>query len=475
MARAVVGAGALRVPTRHELRDVARLALPIVVVQVGLNFMGTVDAAMVGRVSAVDLAAVALGNFWWITIALFGAGVVMAIDPVVAQAVGAGADEDVALGVQRGVILALGVAAFASLSFLPTEIMLRALKQPPEVIPLAARWVWIQIPSTLPYFIFVAFRQSLQSFHVTRPVVIAVVVGNLVNVALNWVFIYGNLGVAPLGAVGSAISTTIGRFVMTGTLIALGWPAMRRALRPWRPETLRWAPIGRMLRVGLPIGVHQFFEVLAFGGALALIGMLGTIPLAGHEITISLASLTYMVPLGINAAAAVLVGRAIGRGDMDGARREASAALACGVGFMACTAITLLSIPVLLARAFTNDEAVIAVAASLIPIAGIFQMFDGVQGVSSGILRGAGDTRVPMLMNVLAYAVVGLPLGAWLCFGAGYGAVGMWWGLVAALVVAASALGWRVHTHLGRELTRITLDAPEGADSMSEREQSPVS
>ncbi|HEX4935308.1 MAG TPA: MATE family efflux transporter, partial [Gemmatimonadaceae bacterium] len=257
--------------------------------------------------------------------------------------------------------------------------------------------------------------------------------------------------------------------VMTGTLIALGWPSIRHAVRPWRPETRRWAPIGRMLRVGLPIGIHQFFEVLAFGGALALIGMLGTVPLAGHEITISLASLTYMVPLGINAAAAVLVGRAIGKGDMDGARREASAALACGVSFMACAAIALLSLPVPLARVFTNDAAVIGVAASLIPIAGIFQLFDGVQGVSSGILRGAGDTRVPMLLNVLAYAVVGLPLGAWLCFGAGYGAAGMWWGLVAALVVAAVALGWRVHTHLGHELSRLRvegdMDDPRGAQS----------
>ncbi len=227
-----------------------------------------------------------------------------------------------------------------------------------------------------------------------------------------------------------------------------------------------------MLRVGLPIGVHQFFEVLAFGGALALIGLLGTIPLAGHEITISLASLTYMVPLGINAAASVLVGRAIGRGDMDGARREASAALVCGVGFMACTAVTLLAIPVPLAHLFTRDAAVVGVAAALIPIAGIFQMFDGVQGVSSGILRGAGDTRVPMLLNVLAYAVVGLPLGAWLCFAAGYGAEGMWWGLVAALVVAAAALGWRVHTHLGRQLTRLEIDAP-ALDGVSNHSTAP--
>lgn len=455
--------GALRIPTRRELRDVARLALPIVFVQVGLNFMGTVDAAMVGRVSAIDLAAVALGNFWWITIALFGAGVVMAIDPVVSQAVGAGAEDDVALGVQRGLLLALGVALFASLCFLPTEWLLRLLRQPPEVIPLAAQWVRIQIPSTLPYFLFVAVRQSLQAHHVTRPVVGAVIVGNLVNVVLNWVFIFGHLGAPALGAEGSAISTTVGRFVMTGTLVTLGWPSLRHAVRPWRPETRRWAPIGRMLRVGLPIGIHQFCEVVAFGGALALIGMLGTVPLAGHEITISLASLTYMVPLGINAAAAVLVGRAIGRGDMDGARREASAALACGVGFMACAAVALVALPVPLARAFTTDAAVVGVAAALIPIAGIFQMFDGVQGVSSGILRGAGDTRVPMLMNVLAYAVVGLPLGAWLCFGAGYGAVGMWWGLVAALVVAAAALGWRVHTHLGRDLGRLRVEDEAGA------------
>lgn len=457
------GAGALRVPTFEELRDVARLATPIVVVQVGLMLMGVVDTAMVGRVSATDLAAVALGNFWWITIALFGSGVVMAIDPIVAQAAGAGDAEGVALGVQRGVLVAVLVTIVAVACLVPAEPLLRVMGQPADVVPIAARWIWIQIPSTLPYFIFVAFRQSLQAFHVTRPVLVAVLVGNLINVALNWVFIFGKLGAPALGAVGSSISTAIGRFAMTVTLLILGWRAMRPALRPWRRASLEWAPIARMLRIGLPIGVHHFFEVVAFGGALALIGWLGTTPLAGHEITISLAALTYMVPLGINAAAAVLVGRAIGSGDMDKARREASAALVCGVGFMACTAIALVWVPGPLARLFSTDRGVVAVAASLIPIAGIFQIFDGVQGVSSGILRGAGDTRVPMLINVLAYAVVGLPLGAWLCFGERWGAPGMWWGLVAALVVAAGALGWRVHTHLGRALTRVRVDLPADA------------
>lgn len=456
--------GALRVPTRREVRDVARLAAPIVAVQVGLMLMGVVDAAMVGRVSATDLAAVALGNFWWVTISLFGAGIVMAVDPVVSQAVGAGDAADVALGVQRGLLLAAGVTVASIACILPTESVLRLLGQPVDVVPIAAAYVKIQIPATLPFFAFVLFRQSLQAFHVTRPILVAVIIGNVANVILNWIFIYGNLGAPALGAVGASVSTAIGRYIMTGALVVMGWRAMRHALVPWRADAMQWAPIGRMLRIGFPIGVHQFFEIVAFGGALALIGLLGTVPLAGHEITISLAALTYMVPLGINAAASVLVGRAIGRSDLDGARREASAALAMGVGFMAFSALVLTILPDVLARLFTPDTAVIAVATGLIPIAGIFQIFDGIQGVSSGILRGAGDTKVPMLMNVLAYAVVGLPLGAWLCFSRGYGAQGMWWGLVVALVVAASALGWRVHTHLGRPLARVEVDAAPESD-----------
>jgi MATE family multidrug resistance protein len=462
VARVSSSIGAWRRPTVVEIRDVARLAAPIVLVQIGLSLMGTVDAAMVGRVSSTDLAAVGLGNLWWVTVALFGAGVIMAIDPVVAQAVGAGDTEGAALGVQRGLLLALVMTVLVSLCLWPTGWVLRMLRQPAEVIPIATTWVLVQIPSTLPFFIFIAVRQSLQAQHVTRPVVVAVLVSNALNVFLNWIFIYGHLGAPPLGALGASISTTIGRYVGTALLIGLGWRSLRPFVVPWRPNAARWRPVGKMLRIGVPIGIHQFFEIVAFGGALALIGLLGTVPLAGHEITISIASLTYMVPLGINAAAAVLVGRAIGAGDGDKARREASAALACGVGFMACSAVLLVLFPGPLGRLFTLDPAVLAVTGALIPLAGIFQLFDGVQGVSSGILRGAGDTHAAMYINVLAYAVVGLPLGAWLCFGAGWGAIGMWWGLVVALVVAAGALGWRVRTVLARtSLSRVRLDPPE--------------
>jgi MATE family multidrug resistance protein len=168
-----------------------------------------------------------------------------------------------------------------------------------------------------------------------------------------------------------------------------------------------------------------------------------------------LAALTYMVPLGVAAAASVLVGHAIGRGDPEAARREAGAALACGIGFMSVTAVILVSFAPWLARAFTADPGILAVAAVLIPIAGVFQVFDGIQGVSGGILRGAGDTRVPMWSNLAGYALVGLPLGAWLCFESGWGAQGIWWGLVAGLAAVAALLGWRVHVIVGGELKRL--------------------
>jgi MATE family multidrug resistance protein len=210
-----------------------------------------------------------------------------------------------------------------------------------------------------------------------------------------------------------------------------------------------------MLRLGVPIGVHQWLEIAAFGGALLLMGLFGTVPLAAHNVTITIVALTYMVPLGTSAAAAVLVGHAIGRGDPDGARREASAALACGVGFMALAALVITTVPGLLVRGFTADRDVIALAAQLLPIAGAFQVFDGIQGVSSGILRGVGDTRVPMLLNLTGFVGVGIPVAAWLAFGLDLGPRGVWWGLVICLGVVSAMLGWRVHSRLGRELRRL--------------------
>ena len=447
--------GALRVPTRRELVDVARLAGPIVLVQLGLMSMGTVDAIMLGRVSPTAMAGGALGNWHWLLVTMVGQGAIQAIDPIVSQARGAGDAAAVRLGVQRGLLLGM-ILALPTMGLLwPAEWVMRHLGQPPEVAVLAGEYARTLIPSVLAAYWFFALRQSLQALHQVGPILVTVLLANLVNAGLNWVFIFGNLGAPAMGVRGAALATTIGRWTTVVLLMGMAWPQLTAHLRaPWG-QARQWPALWSMLRLGLPIGIHQWLEIAAFGAALLLMGLFGTVPLAAHNLTIQVAALTYMVPLGTSAAAAVLVGHAIGRRDMDAARREASAALACGVGFMATCAALIMLFPGPLASVFTRDPGVLALAAQLLPIAAAFQVFDGIQGVSSGILRGAGDTRVPMLLNLVGFVAVGIPAAAWLAFGLGLGPVGIWWGLVLCLAVVAASLGWRVHTRLSEAVTRI--------------------
>jgi MATE family multidrug resistance protein len=358
-------------------------------------------------------------------------------------------------GVQRGLVIATLLAVPVSLLLLTAGPVLRALGQPLDVANLAGRYALACIPGSVAFFWFSALRQTFQAFGRVTPIVVTIIIANLVNLLLDWLFIFGHWGLPASGVYGAAWATTLSRWVMCVTAAAVGWRMIRPHLRgSWR-AALAWRAIFAMLRVGIPIGIHQWLEIAAFGGALLLMGLFGTIPLAAHNVTITIVALTYMVPLGTSAAAAVLVGHAIGRGDPDGARREASAALACGVGFMTLAAVVIISVPELLVRGFTADRTVIALATQLLPIAGAFQVFDGIQGVSSGILRGAGDTRVPMLLNLFGFVGVGLPAAAGLAFGAGLGPQGIWWGLMICLVVVSALLGWRVHTRLGGELRRL--------------------
>ena len=446
---------ALRIPTRSEVRDVARLAAPIVVVQIGLMLMGVVDAAIVGRYSAEGLAAVALGNVYFNCFVTIGQGTLMALDPLIAQAVGAKDQPAIERSLQRGLLLCAVLSLPLSLALIPGEWLMAPLRQPPDVVPLAAAYARACIPGVLPYLAFIALRQTVQAFALVRPVVVAVVVANVANVVFDWAMVFGKLGFPEMGPVGSGWATSICRWIM---MLMLFWGcrhALVPFLRHWSREDLALAPLWRMVRIGFPIGLQLWIEFTAFSVALLFVGTQGTPALAGHQIALMLAALTYMVPLGVAGAASVLVGHAVGRGDPEAARREASAALACGIGFMSVTAIILVSLAPWLARVFTADDGILAVAAALIPLAGVFQVFDGIQGVSAGILRGAGDTRVPMFANFAGYNLIGLPLGAWLCFSWGWGARGIWWGLVAGLAAVALLLGWRVHVIVGGELRRL--------------------
>jgi MATE family multidrug resistance protein len=449
-----------RFPPLAALRALLALALPVIVVQVGVMVMGVVDTVMVGHVSPVALAAVALGNVYYFGVSIFGMGALMALDPVIAHAIGAGDEEAVARGVQRGLILAVLLCIPATVLLVPAPAILAALRQPTEVAPLAGAYARACIPGTLGFFAFTVFRQSLQALHRVRQLVVAVLVGNLANVALNWVLIFGHLGLPPLGAVGSAWASSISRLLLAPLVLATAWPVLRPHVQPIRPGVFAPAPLGRLLRLGAPIGVQHQLEYGVFAVVGLLMGTMGTAQVAGHQIALNLASLTFMVPLGLSAAAAVVVGRAVGRGDRAATREAARAALAMAVVFMGATGLAFLSLPGPLARLYTDAPEVIAVAMALIPLAGVFQVFDGIQVTSIGVLRGLGDTRTPMLTGILGFWLLGLPVSLLLAFRLGFGPTGLWWGLVLGLVAVAVVLLARLRRQLRRPLTRIHLDAP---------------
>jgi MATE family multidrug resistance protein len=440
---------------RTEFAATLRLALPVVAVQVGMMLMGVVDTMMVGRVSAEALAAVALGALYFHGVAAFGMGLLLALDPVVAQAVGARDAPAVARAVQRGFVLAAVVSVPLMLAMLPAEGVLRALGQPTAVLPYAAGYVRASMPGVVPLLAFVVVRQVLQAMGHTRAIVVTIVVANVANVVLNWALIFGHLGAPALGPVGSAWASTGCRCLMALLLVVGAWTQLRPTLRPWRAEAVRAPALVALTRLGLPIAAQQLLEFGAFGTVGLLMGRLGTAAMAGHQTALNLAALTFMVPLGIGAAAAVRVGHAVGAGDAPGMRRAAGAALACGVGFMATSACVLLLAPRALARLYTPDERVLAVAAALIPLAGIFQVFDGLQVVSLGVLRGAGDVRAPTVINVVGFWVIGLPVGIWLGLYTSAGPRGLWWGLVAGLAAVSGILALRVRQVVARGARRL--------------------
>ena len=445
-------------PTRADLDALLRLAAPLVLIQVGAMLMGVVDTIMVGRVSAQALAAVALGNLYYFVLSIFGMGVLMALDPIIAQALGARDEIAVARGLQRGLVLTVALSIPISLLMLTARPVLTWVGQPPAVIPDAVGYIDRLIPSVWPFYAFIVLRQTLQAHRRTAPIVLTIVAANLLNAGLNYLWVYGELGFAPRGALGSAWATTASRWFMAALLVAVGWRDVRPYLSHRAPNLFEPRSLARMLKLGSPIGAQMVLEIGAFGTVALLMGWLGVVQVAAHQVALNLASLTFMVPLGVSSAAAVIVGHAVGRGDTAGVRRSTGAALIVGAAFMLCAGALFVGAPRLLARVYTSDAAVIALTVQLLPIAGVFQVFDGLQVVSIGLLRGLGDTQVPVVTNIVGFWCLGMPVSLWLGFGAGYGAVGLWWGLVVGLVMVALFLMLRVRQRQSRGLARVVID-----------------
>jgi MATE family multidrug resistance protein len=447
-------------PRRTDFAELLQLAIPIVIVQLGLMLMGVVDTVMVGRLSAAALAAVAIANIYFFTVTIFGLGTLLALDPIIAQALGARDELAVERGLQRGLVLALVLTVPVSLLLLAVEPVLVLFRQPAEVTPVAAGSVYRALPSVWPLFAFVVLRQTLQAYRRTTPVVVTIVTANILNAILNYAWIFGELGFPAMGVLGSAWATAVSRTAMVLLMLILGWPSLHLYLRHRTPGLLSPQPILRMLRLGAPIGLQMVLEFGAFSTVAVLMGWLGVIQVAAHQVAINLASLTFMVPMGVSSAATVIVGHGVGRGDADSVRRATAAALIVGAGFMSLTAALFIGMPETLAALYTKDLALLQLAALLLPIAGVFQIFDGLQVVAIGLLRGLGDTRVPVIANIIAFWCIGIPVSLWLGFGLDFGAVGLWWGLVAGLFMVATFLIARLKQTEKWKLARLVIDTP---------------
>ncbi len=394
-----------------ELGALVRLALPLAAANLGQVLIGAVDTAVVGRLGETELGAAGLGNSLYFVVTVIGMGVMLGLDPLVSQAVGASEPREALRMLWQGVWLALlaGVplcAAITGLGFLLERVGI----QPASAVA-TRTYLVARLPGLVPFLVFVACRSYLQAVGVTRPVVVSVVLANIINLPASWALVFGfpPLHVPALGIAGAAWASSVCTVVQMGVLVmSVRRESAGTAGATWQPHR---ASMQKALSIGIPIGFTMVAEFGVFSLVNVLMGNIDARALAGHQVAITLASATFMVPVGVGAAASVRVGKAIGRGDQAGTRLAGLVGLAAGTSFMLLSALAFLFFPRELAAVISDKADVIAAAVPLLSVAAVFQLSDGAQAVAAGALRGAGDTRFPLIANLAGHYLVGLPIG----------------------------------------------------------------
>ena len=440
---------------RAEFRPTLRLAIPLVFAELGWMTMSIVDTMMVGRLpdSATAMGAVSVGSNIFIVLALFGGGLLVGLDTLVSQAFGAGQREDCHRSLVNSIYLSVALTPLLTAAVWLLPAFLHGMRIDAGVLALAIPYTKALNVGLLPLLLYFAVRRCLQAMNMVKPVAFALVSANIINAFGNWILIYGKWGAPRMGAVGSGWSTAIARLYMAAVLVGylLWYDRKHRTELLKTPVDVDLPRIRRLITLGLPAAIQITSESGVFAFVTALIAKLGAVPLASHQIALNTVAFTYMVPLVIASAAAVRVGQAIGRKDPVGAGEAGGTAIFTGAAFMTCASAALLLFPRWIARMYTPDETVIHSTILLLAAGAAFQLFDGIQTVATGALRGAGDTRTAMFCHFTAYWIIGLPLGAWLCFYRGWGAIGLWSGLSLALILIGIVLlfAWR---HMVRRL-----------------------
>jgi MATE family multidrug resistance protein len=422
---------------KRELRELFRLAFPLAAAQAGTQLMGLVDVAVLGRAGAAELAGSGMANAIYFAISIFGMGMVLGIDPLIAQAVGAGNHARARHVLWQGVWLALFVSAVLMVLLFAATAAIPLIGAQQEIVGHARAFLLVRTFSLAPFLLFFVFRSYLQAHRVTRPMLVAVVVANILNFTLDIVFVFGLGPIPAMGTAGAALATVICTIAEV-IIVARAARRMDSAERvDHRPER---AAIVQAMRIGLPTALHLGAEIGVFALVALLAARLGTLHLAAHQLVIGLASFTFTIAVGVATAGSVRVGTAIGARDTAGTRTAGHAAFIGGAVVMGISALAFALAPAQLARLITDQENVIAASIPLMMVAAVFQLSDGIQAVGAGVLRGAADTKYTFWANLAGHWVIGLPIALWLGFTRGMGIVGLWWGLCAGLTIVAVLL-----------------------------------
>lgn len=438
---------------RHEIRETLNLALPIAFAQIALMAMGLVDAAIVGRVSEADLAAVSIGNALVFALTCPGMGVTMAVEPLASQAVGAGDLDRAWASLRAGLVACAWLTVPTLILTAASPLVLDPLGVDAAIIPATRRYVLARTPSVPFWLIFMTAKAYLEARGLTRPLYIGGWAANVVNFVAVGTLVLGDealarvglpaIGLPALGTLGAGLGTTISSAVLAGFALLAAWKARPAGARLFGGGDETRGVTRKLLRVGVPIGLQVLTEAGVFSISTLLAGKLGARTAAAHQIAIGLASFNFMGVLGVSSATAVRVGRAIGAREEGGPRRAGLVGIGIAAVYMGACAVVFLVFARLLARLFTAEPALIASSVTLIHIAAAFQIADGIQGVAGGALRGMGDTRFASAANVIGHWVVGLPLVLLFGFTLGHGAQGIWWGLCTGLFVVSAMLTLR--------------------------------
>jgi MATE family multidrug resistance protein len=430
---------------KEHIKRTIELSYPVIIGQLGFIMMGVVDSLMVGVLGSVPLAAASLGNSLTLLIFIVGIGVSFAVTPLVAISVGAKKFTECGIYFRQSLLVNVTFGfILMSVTIFCSELIIY-FDQPVEVMTIAKSYTKILGLSAIPMMLFQTYKQFIEGLSIMKPAMIITILANIVNAFTNWILIFGNLGFPALGLDGAGWATFTSRvFMASGLMIyVMNRQFFKQYDVSFHFKNINIPVIKKILSLGLPSGIQYFFEVGAFAFAVLMIGWLGTNQLAAHQIAINLASISFMVVLGVSTAGSIRVGNAVGKQNVRQVRQAGFTTIIIAICFMAMSGIVFIVFRNLLPMLYIENEAVITIASSLLVIAALFQLSDGVQAVGIGILRGLTDVKIPTAITFIAYWIVGLPTGYLLGFNLGYDVEGVWIGLLAGLTTSAILLTLR--------------------------------